>query len=408
MPISEASGTPASPAATRSAFVAVDVRSAGDAPADTIGERLRAELPELDGVVAQVGWVRDVPGLLDPAAPPAPAGPRAVSLLVGGIGGTESSLGVLLREGARREASVLALVAGEPRGDQGAWLRALLAPVLEEGYDYVCPAYGRHALDGALNTGVVYPLTRALYGLRLRQPLGGEAALSPAFARRLAADPDWKRDPEAAGSDAWLVAKALAGRVRTCQAWIGLQPRHAAEALDASHVVERVLGLVFREMERHTDRWQRVHGSEPVPSSGEAPAPSGEPPLPPVGRLAGVFQLGQRELAEIWSAVLPPATLLALRRAAALPPERLRLESGLWARIVYDFGVAHMVRTIERRQLLRSMTPLYLGWLASFANATKGLDPAGVEREVEALCQAFEREKRYAMARWRWPDAFER
>ena len=78
----------------------------------------------------------------------------------------------------------------------------------------------------------------------------------------------------------------------------------------------------------------------------------------------------------------------------------------LWARIVYDFAVAHFAKTMERRQLLASMTPLYLGWVASFVAEVGALDGAAAEARIESLCAAFEREKRYLIARWRWPDTF--
>jgi hypothetical protein len=61
---------------------------------------------------------------------------------------------------------------------------------------------------------------------------------------------------------------------------------------------------------------------------------------------------------------------------------------------------------MERRQLLASLTPLYLGWIASFAGETRSLDEQAAEARVEALCAAFEQEKRYLIARWRWPDGF--
>jgi hypothetical protein len=104
--------------------------------------------------------------------------------------------------------------------------------------------------------------------------------------------------------------------------------------------------------------------------------------------------------------VLPPATLFALHRCAAAPAGGLRLDDALWARIVYDFAVAHSIRTVERSQLLRSMTPLYLGWVAGFVADVREADGPTVEARVEALCLAFEREKSYAVARWRWPDGF--
>ena len=63
-------------------------------------------------------------------------------------------------------------------------------------------------------------------------------------------------------------------------------------------------------------------------------------------------------------------------------------------------------RAVERRQLLLSLTPLYLGWVAGFVEETQSLAPEAVEDRVESLCLAFEREKRYLISRWRWPDAF--
>ena len=64
------------------------------------------------------------------------------------------------------------------------------------------------------------------------------------------------------------------------------------------------------------------------------------------------FAQGYRELHRLWSAVLPPATLLALKRAAAQPAATFRLDPELWARLVYDFAVGHRTGAMERRQLL--------------------------------------------------------
>ncbi|BDG10222.1 hypothetical protein [Anaeromyxobacter paludicola] len=320
--------------------------------------------------------------------------------------GQDGAMAALLRAGAERSAAAMALVADARDGRSAEWLGALLAPVLEGGFDCVRPAYLRHRQDAPLNTGVVYPLLRAAFGKRLRQPLGRETALSLTLARRLLLDPDWRRDPGFAGSEAWLVGKVLAGPERVCQAWLGPWPGAAAPPEEASEALARVLGQVFRELERHAGRWQRVDGSAEVPSFGEAGTLPGEAPRVSLEALVGAFRLGQSELAPLWSHVLPPATLLALRRCAACSAEAFQLEDRLWARIVYDFAVAWFAKLVERRQLLASMTPLYRGWTASFLRETRDLDDAATEARIEALCRAFEQEKRYLVARWRWPDGF--
>jgi hypothetical protein len=257
-----------------------------------------------------------------------------------------------------------------------------------------------------LNTAIVYPMTRALFGRRLRQPTGWEAAISLGLARFLLAQPAWRRDPVYAGSSAWLVASVLAGPFRACQAWLGRWPGSAGQVEEASHALARIVGPLFHEMERHADRWQRLEGSESVPSFGQAGVLNGEPLGVDLGALEDGFRLGLRELEALWGLVLPPAALLALRRTAAAPAGQARVSDPLWARIVYDFAVAHSTRAVEPQQLLRSMTSLYLGWVRGFVDDVRELDGDGTEARAEALCGWFEREKRYAIARWRWPDSF--
>jgi hypothetical protein len=393
-------------------LVAVDGRASPVPPDDVrrLAGSLRLRFPGRDAVVLVAGWGGAGIALRAPETAgdvPPPGHPPPPPLTGGGIPGPESTMGALLREMDRRGAAAAAMLSGDVHDATQDWLGALLAPLLDEGFDYACPAYLRHKAEATLNTGVVYPFTRALYGWRLRQPLGGEAALSLPLARKLLSDPDWRRDPAQAGSDAWVVAKVLTGDARACQSWLGAWPgASGGPREDASLALGRVLGLVFREAERHAERWQRVEGSRPVVTFGAPGALDGEVPRVSVDRLVATFQLGQRELGAVWGLVLPPASLLALSRAAAMPAASFRLDDGLWARVVYDFAVAHYTRVVERRQLLLSMTPLYLGWVASFLNEAGPLGAGAAEERVEALCAAFEREKRYLISRWRWPDTF--
>jgi hypothetical protein len=375
------------------------------ASAAAIRTRLAARFAECTArvVVAAAG---SETALVDVDSPDAARAVAPPALASGAIAGQPSVLSAVLREVDRSGARAAALISAGAHDESVDWLGLLLQPILEAGFDYVCPTYLRERLDGMLNTAIVYPLTRALFGRRLRQPVGGEAVVSLGLARALVAEPAWRRDPEYAGSDAWLVASVLAGRFGPCQAWLGRWPGGAAATEDASHALARIVGPVFREMERHADRWQRVQGSEPVPSVGQAGVIDDGPLSVDVGQLEEAFRLGLRELGALWGLVLPPGTLLALRRAAAAPPGQARVSDALWARIVYDFALAHATRVVERQQLLRSMTPLYLGWVRGFVEDVRELDGDGTEARVEALCGSFEGEKHYAIARWRWPDSF--
>lgn len=397
-------------ATTPIAVVAIDLRSpaSADGNARAISAAVRGDRGPVDLRIRYVVWGPGEPRLLDGEGEPPPEASRGlpVSLAIGGIGGGASASRLLLAEGKACGAEAVAFIAGEHAGLPVGWTRDLLAPILSGGFDLVSLAYDRHPLDGALNTGVVYPFTRAVYGVALRQPLGGEVALSMRFGTKLLEDPDWRRDPGTAGGDAWLMAKALTTGARVCEAHLGHWPRPFVERTDPSDVLAHVLGLVFTEAERQPARWQRIGASRRVEVFGAPESPAGAAPQPDPAKLLEAFRLGLRELTVLWSQFIPPGSLLALERAAAQPAADFRIEDRLWARLVYDFAVAHSVRSVERGQLLRSMTPLYLGWVGSFANELRGLDVAAAEARVERLCQAFESEKRYLVGRWRWPESF--
>jgi hypothetical protein len=159
-------------------------------------------------------------------------------------------------------------------------------------------------------------------------------------------------------------------------------------------------------MDLHAARWQRIRASRDVLTFGDEDAPEDPAAAPAPGPRVAAFELGWQDLRALWGAVLPPRTLHALQRMAGTPPAAFRMADALWARIVYDFAVAWRVKAMDRGQLLHSLAPLYLGWVASFVNEVAPLDRAAAEARVEALCGAFEAEKPYLISRWRWPDSF--
>jgi len=116
------------------------------------------------------------------------------------------------------------------------------------------------------------------------------------------------------------------------------------------------------------------------------------------------FRLAYTNLQEIWSLVLPPNSLLGLKRLSTAEAPAFRISDSLWTRIVYDFLLAYRLRTINRGHLLGALIPLYLAWVASHINITAS--GTNSESHIEAVAAAFEAEKAYLVSRWRWPDRF--
>ena len=118
------------------------------------------------------------------------------------------------------------------------------------------------------------------------------------------------------------------------------------------------------------------------------------------------FVLGSRNLQEVWGLVLPPVTLLELKKLGRCTPESFRMPDELWVRIVYDFALAYRLRTINRGHLMGALTPLYLGWVASYVQEVAARSPLAAEQRFEQLARAYEEGKPYLVSRWRWPDRF--
>jgi len=364
-----------------------------------IGRQLGTAYPDRSAVVLLLSQ-----GAPDPAALAAPdprEPPARVPLLPWSRPG-QTSLEALLRATETFDAAACALVTA----DAGHGGTELVAPILADGFDFVCPCYGTHRFENVVTTGIVYPLTRALFGKRLREPIGKELAISRRLAAHLLGE-GWHADPAHAGDRLWLVTAVLSREFQVCQSYLGGRPPRVAEpAADLAGSLAHVLGLLFHEMRLHAPAWQRVKGSQPLKTYGEPALPDGDPGQPQIGPMLSAFQLGYQELGRLWGAVLPPQTLLALKRLTRVPEESFCVDDALWARIVYDFAVGYHLPVMDRALLLRLITPLYLGWAAGFAREVRETDPAGVEARIERLCRAFELAKPYLISRWRWPDRF--
>ena len=287
------------------------------------------------------------------------------------------------------------------------WIHSLVQPVLDLGFDLVAPCYTREKMEGLLNKSVLSPLYRALYGQQLQNPMGPDFGLSGKLLQQILAQDSARRRGVERNALAGIASAAECGGFQVCESYLGVRAQRPTDWETLSSLLAEVLGAAFLEMEGRAAYWQSIRGSKTLPSFGHP-----EDPSPDTGTAVDVhgmiesFQLGAKNLQDIWGLILPPTTLLELRRLSRLAEDQFRLADSLWVRIVYDFALGHRLQTISRDHLLRSITPLYLGWIASYALETQTAGPAEVDARIERLSKAYEDNKSYLVSRWRWPDRF--
>lgn len=280
-------------------------------------------------------------------------------------------------------------------------LRALAEPVLNTSADLAIAHYNIGPREGLVNSAILYPVTRALFAVRPRFPLAPDQGLSLRMAERLAATAQKFTSGNQNDALLWPVAEASAAHYAITEVDVGIRTLPLPAASDLNTLLAQIGGSLFAEVDAKAAFWQRTRGTQPAHpfTSTVLPAES-----PDIGPMLDAFHLAYTNLHGIWSLVLPPNSLLGLKRLSIMPPDSFRMPDNLWARIVYDFILAYRLRTINRGHLLGALTPLYLAWVASHLLLTaSGTQP---EKHIQELAAAFETDKAYLVSRWRWPDRF--
>jgi len=153
-------------------------------------------------------------------------------------------------------------------------------------------------------------------------------------------------------------------------------------------------------METHDVAWRNVLGSLPVPLLGSPLGGEAAPASINFEHTLASFQQGVRDLLPVYEQVFSPKEIKGLQSCAAAPPDLFSIEDELWVSLIYDLALAYHRRVMNREHLLKSLAPLYLGWVASFARQTVGSPDALAERRIERLCLVYEQFKPYLISQW--------
>lgn len=318
-----------------------------------------------------------------------------------GIPGKGSAFKAVFEMARQLEAEACIVVDSDLRSITPEWVELLLKPIIEHGFDYVAPLYHRHKFDGTITNSIVYPLTRALYGKRIRQPIGGDFGFSGELARYYLTKNVWETDVARFGIDIWMTTTAIANNFKVCQSFLGAKIHDAKDpGADLSSMMYQVVGSAFDLMDEYGSAWKKIHSSQPVSVFGFEYAVGLEPISVNLERMIERFRLGVRELSDLWKAFLPDDILKHLRRIESIDRNSFTIPDDLWADIIYNFALAMHKRIMNKEHLLKSLTPLYIGRTASFFIENWTSEANEVEQRIEDLCNVFEERKYKLLNSW--------
>ena len=280
------------------------------------------------------------------------------------------------------------------------WISKLLRPIYDDGFDLVTPTYRRHKFEGMLITNLLYPMTRALYGLRIREAYSPEFGFSGRLGSQFLGQNVWNDGPGGAGVELRFTLAAIAGRYRICQSFLGEKDHIERRAADLVPALRQTVGTLFSALEPDFPVWSAVAGSQPAPTTGADQEVLLEPMRVNRKRLREMFSTGVAELESVFQSILSPSTLAELQRIARLGEEEFHYPVELWVRTLYEFAASYHKSVISRDHIIQALAPLFRGRVFTFLMENRNASAEDVENNIEGLCLEFERLKPYLLQMW--------
>jgi glucosylglycerate synthase len=299
----------------------------------------------------------------------------------------------MFRKVIELESSVLVCVDADLTSITPEWIKNFTDPILD-GFDFVNPIYSRHKYDGTITNNICYPLIYGLFCRNIRQPIGGDFAMSGRFVEHLVKQP-WHRTTEEYGVDIFMTMNAILGGYRICETGLGAK-RHKPSAPKLGPMFIQVVSTAFLTVLRSYEMWRGRSTIDQAPLYGLRHM---EPPQDlDIDRSAIEKQArdGFAQCQADLEAALSPTLYKEL--TAMFASDTIDIDTEQWVTAVYDM-IAAFKTAKDRNALVESFKGLYFGRALSFMNKTWDLSSEQAEEEILAQAEVFHARRDYLIGK---------
>lgn len=308
------------------------------------------------------------------------------------------------------KAKAIAVFDADLRSITPEWIKLMLEPIINNSAGFVAPYYRRHKFDGTITNQIVYPMNRALYGVDVRQPIGGDFGFSPELAAFYVKEDVWETDVARFGIDIWMTTCAINEGFKVVQTYLGTKIHNAKDpATDLGPMFRQVVSTLFYLMGKYESNWERNNPFRAIQINNKKEE---EPELEPVSvsleNLHDEFVEGFKHFRPMYQEIVDDETmgrLDTIHESWTNGKEEV-FDSDLWSKILYDFGYVYQLWQRNKRRLVDIVTPLYFGRTRSYCQQVMNMDSDEAEEVVQEQARIFERNKPYLLKRFSlWKEA---
>jgi glycosyltransferase involved in cell wall biosynthesis len=321
-----------------------------------------------------------------------------------GMPGKGSSVRAVCEVATLLGVKAVAIVDSDLRSITPEWVKLLLEPILSRVAGLVVPYYRRHKFDGTITNHIVYPMTRALYGVEVRQPIGGDFGFGPELASFYMGEDVWDTDVARFGIDIWMTTCAINEGYRIAQTYLGNKIHDAKDpAADLGPMFQQVIGTLFYLMGKYKDNWSRDNPLRVVPVNNKREQDAELEPVPvSLNKLHSEFVEGFDHFLPMFRQILSTDNMKRLEQIHQSWQRNREepLDAELWCKIIYDFACVYHLWRRNRRRLVDMMTPLYFGRTKSYCAQVMHMDDDEAEAVVQNQAAVFAKHKSYLIQRY--------
>ena len=307
-----------------------------------------------------------------------------------GVKGKGNNFFNLFREAQRLSARAVIVVDADITSITPEWVRDLASPILTKNFNYVSPLYSRNEYDGTITNNICYPLIYSLLGADIRQPIGGDFAISGSLVAYYL-QKSWQDTTYQYGIDIFMTMNAILGKFNTCQVTLGTKI-HKPSAPKLGAMFVQVVGTLFDILLDSKEQWLLQNLRRKIENFGDIEN------LQPQNLSIDYKSIKRTSMKEfnqyktVIEKVLSPSIYRKLNQM--YEKERINISKDLWAHIVYEM-LFQYDKSRRSAILIDIMKPLYFGRVATFIRKTLDLDHHASEKEIHRQARRFYRNKKH-------------
>ena len=294
------------------------------------------------------------------------------------------------------EAKSVVLIDGDLLSVKPSWIQTITNPIVYGRADLTVPYYIRDKNDGVITNNLVYPFTRTLYGVDIRQPIAGEYAISKNLYELLREHPLFPPD---FGIDIFILTVAAAEGLYVKEGLFSLKIHEST-----THYLEpekflipmfrKVTGSMFKLAKYYEKYWKcrpdRWHAS----FRRECFSPKPIPVKVNIDEMKKSFITEYESTKNTMMKFLPDGIINSLDN---IVNNDENFNSDLWVKIVYHYASSYknVESESDKYQLLDSLKTLWIGRFVSYANEVKDMDINDAEQVIQKQAEVFEENFEY-------------